>query len=210
MNKQTLLLISHGNFLNNNLAELLARPLTELKVMHIITAAKGASTDVEPLMENVRDIFRKNNIYFEDYDLVGKREVELRSDISRFNCVFVNGGSVFYLMKAINESGFEKVIKELLPQGFIYIGASAGAYVVCPTIEAATWKRTKNNHGLTNLKAMNLVPFLLSVHYKEEMAELLKEKIDQANYPVHILTDEQAILIKDGKTQFLGEEEIIL
>ena len=67
----------------------------------------------------------------------GKNEDELREILRGKELVYVEGGNTFYLMKAIRESGFEKVIKELLPKGLIYMSVSAGAYVACPTIEMA-------------------------------------------------------------------------
>lgn len=92
------------------------------------------------------------------------------------------------------------------------MGASAGSYVACPTIEMALWKhQDKYDHcGLTDLTGMNLVPFLMSVHYVPEFHDLLKEKTSNSNYLTRILTDEQAILVKDDEVKLLGGEEIKL
>jgi len=186
--------------------------LSELKVAHIINASKGKGVGSLDHLERVRQVFRDNNCYFEDLDLDGMNEDQLREKLKNFNAVFVNGGSTFYLLKSIRESGFDKVIKELLPQGFIYMGASAGSYVACPTIEMATWKHQDkyDHYGLTDFTAMNLVPFLMTVHYVPEYHDLLKEKIKNAGYSTKVLSDEQAILIKGKNIELLGGEEIIL
>lgn len=115
-------------------------------------------------------------------------------------------------MKSIRESGFDTVIKELLPTGFIYIGASAGSYVACPTIEMSFWKHQDKYHhyDLKDFTGMNLVPFLMTVHYTPEYESILREKIPQSKYPVRILTDEQAILVKDDEVTFLGGNEVKL
>ena len=43
-------------------------------------------------------------------------------------------------------------------------------------------------------------------HYKPEIGkELLKEEISQANLPVKILTDEQAIMAQDGSFKLIGK-----
>jgi len=104
------------------------------------------------------------------------------------------------------------VIKELLPQGFVYIGGSAGSYVVSPTIEMSLWRHQDlyDHYGMTDFTGMNIVPFLTTVHYIPEYEELIRKKIPLAGYPVKILTDNQAILIKDDKITFLGEKEIKL
>lgn len=212
MTKQTLLLISSGSFLEKDLTPILGKPLKDYKLAHIITASKGQGVRNLSYLDRTRDRLTEQNCYFEDIDIEGKNEIELRTIFAKFDGVFVNGGSTPYLLKCIRESGFDKVIKELLPQGFLYVGASAGSYVVCPTIEMALWPhQDKYDHcGLTEFTAMNLVPFLINVHYTPGDRELLKEKIPQASNLVRILTDGQAILVKDDEVIFLGGEEIKL
>ncbi|KKQ60349.1 MAG: hypothetical protein US81_C0023G0011 [Parcubacteria group bacterium GW2011_GWE2_38_18] len=208
----TILLTSSSKFLNNDLTKILGKPLKDFRIAHIITASKGEGVTDLGYINRTKEIFKQNNCEFEDLDLDGKNENELRKILKKFDAVFVNGGSTFYLLKSIRESGFNKVIKELLPLGLIYIGASAGSYVACPTIEMSTWKHQDkyNHYGLTDFSAMNLVPFLMSVHYVPEYETLLRKKIPLTNYPVKILTDEQAILVKNNEINLLGGDEIII
>ena len=209
---KTLLLLSSGRFLNNDLSKYIGKSLKDLKIAHITNASKGKGVNDISYLDRSREVFKKNNCYFEDLDLDGKNADELRSILSNFDAVFVDGGSTFYLLKSIRESGFGQVIKELLPQGFIYIGASAGSYVACPTIEMATWKHQDkyDHYGITDLTAINLVPFLMTAHYVPEFHDLLKEKTFQTNYLTKILTDEQAILVKDDEISIIGGEEVKL
>lgn len=207
-----LLLLSSSKFLKNDLKPYLGKSLGELRIAHIISASKGEGVNDLGYIERTKEIFNNSGCYFEDLDLDGKDEKYLREYLKNFDAVFVNGGSTFYLLKSIRESSFDKVIKELLPQGFIFMGASAGSYVCCPTIEMSLWEHQDkyDHYGLTDLRALDLVPFLITVHYSEEYKELLKEKIAMANYQVKILNDEQAILVDEDKTVLLGGEEIIL
>ncbi len=209
---RTLLLLSSSHFLTNDLTNYLGRPLGSLRIAHVITASKGKGCEDLSYLERTREIFKQNNCYFEDLDLDGKNEGDLRNILKNFDAVFVNGGSSFYLLKAIRESGFGKVIKELLDQGFIYIGASAGSYVACPSIEMSLWKHQDRyeHYGIEDLSALNLVPFLIRVHYIPEQQELLQEEISKTKYPTKILTDEQAILVKDNEIKLLGGQEIKL
>lgn len=207
-----LLLLSSSKFLKNDLKPYLGKSLGELRIAHIISASKGQGVNDLSYIERTKEIFNNSGCYFEDLDLDGKDEKYLREYLKNFDAVFVNGGSTFYLLKSIRESGLDRVIKELLPQGFIYMGASAGSYVCCPTIEMSLWKHQDkyDHYGLTDLRALDLIPFLMTVHYSEEYKELLKEKIAMTNYQVKILNDEQAILVDEDKTVLLGGEEIIL
>jgi hypothetical protein len=51
---------------------------------------------------------------------------------------------------------------------------------------------------------MNLVPFLVSVHYKPAYDPILKAGIAKSDYPVRILKDDQALLIQGEKVTLLG------
>lgn len=207
--KTTLLLFSSLRLLISGLPPVLGKPWGEFKMVHVITASKGV-TNLEYFERN-RAFFKREGYQCEELDLDGKSEAELRKILSGKELVYVEGGNSYYLLKSIRESGFDKVIKELLPKGLIYVGGSAGAYVCCPTIEMATWKhQDRNRFGVTDFTAMNLVPFLLSVHYKPEYRDLLKEKISHVKYPVKILTDEQALLIKDGEVELVGNQERVV
>ena len=204
------MLLSSLRLLINGLPPLLGKPWNQFEMAHIITASKGV-TNLEYLERN-RAFFKKEGFKCEELDLDGKSESELRDILSKKELLYVEGGNTYYLMKAIRESGFEKVIKELLPKSLIYVGGSAGSYVCCPTIEMATWKhQDRNRFGVSDFTAMSLVPFLLSVHYKSEYRDLLKEKIIHAKYPVKILTDDQALLVKDGEVELVGNKnEVVL
>ena len=70
----------------------------------------------------------------------------------------------------------------------------------------ATWKhQDRNRAGLKNLTALNLVPFLVTVHYEPKYRDILKKEIAKSKYPVKILTDDQALLIKNNSVQTVGK-----
>lgn len=207
---KTILLLSHGKFLNSDLPKILGRSLLGWRVLHITTAANGARVDMKPYWDTVHEALEKYGCEVKDLDLEGKTKNELRDILKNFEAVFINGGNTFYLLKEMRASGFSELLKELIPQGLVYMGASAGAYVMCPTIEVSGWDTTRNTFGLTDLSALNFAPFLLSAHYHPGKAALIKEKSQQSKYPIRILTDEQAILLKDNQMEFLGGPEIVL
>jgi len=137
-------------------------------------------------------------------------ETEPDKDFSKYDVIYVSGGTTFRLLKFAGQTNFKKTVQALLDRGGIYIGVSAGSYIMCPTIEMSTWKRDDvNSYGLTDLTALNFVPFLLSVHYEPKHKELIKQGVAQTKYPVKILTDEQALLIIDNQVEFVGDDEEI-
>lgn len=205
---QTLLLLSHGKFLANNMSDILGVSMTGLKVAHITTAGKGARVDMSPYWATVHQNLESQGSIVDDLDIEGLSEVALKSILNEYQAVFINGGNVFYLLKAMRACNFEKVLRELLPTGFIYMGASAGAYVACPTIEVAAWDTSRNTFGLTDYSAFNFVPYVIKAHYRPDLLDLVQEKSKKMIYPLRILNDDQAILVKDGISYFLGDDEI--
>ena len=208
MNTKNILLLSSGRFLMSN-AQVFHKPFKDLRMAYVITAAKGVTnTDY---IERTRNFFKEHGYNYEEIDLDGKNQTQLRETLQKFEIVFVEGGNSFYLLKSIRESGFDIVIRELLQKGLIYMGASAGSYVACPSIEMAIWKHQDKykHYEVTDFSAMNLVPFLMTVHYKPEYDDILKEKIAGARLPVKILTDQQALLIKNDEIHLIGDGEKI-
>ncbi|EKE19307.1 MAG: Peptidase, S51 family [uncultured bacterium] len=182
--------------------------LKKIKLAYVITASKG-TTDLEYIKRH-KEKMDKLRIDYEEIDVEGSNENDLREIFKDKNAVYVDGGNTFYLLKAVRESGFDKIITKLLEKGVVYVGASAGSYIACPTIEMATWKpKQKDRFGVTDFSALNLVPLLITAHYVPEMEAVLKDEISNAKYPTRILKDGQGILVENENYKFVGEEEEI-
>lgn len=184
--------------------KILPHPANQLKLAHVITAStpKINKDYVHKDKQKMIDL----GFHAEDIDIEGKNEEELRIILRDKDIIYVQGGDTFYLLKQVKASGFNRIANELINQGKIYIGISAGSYIACPTIEQATWKRKDDDHfGLVDLTALNLVPFLIFAHFKEEYRSVIEKAIETTNYPVVALYDTQAVLVRDGKWKVVGE-----
>lgn len=198
-----ILLTSAGMDVKEEILKILPKPANKTRVAHIITASKVEKN--LSYLEKESRMMREVGMDVEEIDIEGKTENELRALLENKDVVYVQGGNTFYLLKHVRASGFDKVVKELLENGVFYVGVSAGSYIACPTIEVATWKhQDRNTVGLTDFRALHLVPFLLWVHYKPTYKDILKEAIAKTKYPVRILTDDQAVLIQNGEMQLVG------
>lgn len=207
---KTLILTSAGMRVVDEIVKILPKSPREVNLAHIITAAK-VEEDTS-FLERDKKKMRELGFRIEDIDIEGRDYSSLKELLETKDAVYVQGGNSFYLLKQVRASGFDQVAKELIEKGTLYIGASAGSYLACPTIEMTTWKhQDRNRYGLTDLTAMNLVPFLITVHYQPEYRELIKESARGAEYPVRVLTDDQAFLVKDNEVRLVGKgDEIIL
>ena len=93
------------------------------------------------------------------------RSVHRESDpvrmLSQAEAIVVGGGNTFALVKAMQEQGLLRVIRERVPEGVPYVGWSAGSNVACPTI------CTTNDMTIVEpatFTAAGLVPFQINPH----------------------------------------------
>ena len=178
---------------------------SEMNIGYVTTASKVARD--RAFFEKVKNTISENGYFFEEFDIEGKTKDETLNFFKDKHVIHVEGGNTFYLLKAVRESGFADVLKELLSGGKIYIGTSAGAYIMCPTIEVATWNESgRDRFGLSDFSALHYVPFVLKVHYRDEMEKMVKEKMKTLTHPLRILRDGQGLFIAHGSAQFFGEQ----
>lgn len=185
---------------------LLPRQPKDIKVSYIITAAFGEEGKKSWLYTAKKQLESLGISDIEDLDLRGKNKDQLYSILSKKDIILVNGGNTFFLLKYVKESGFDEVIKQLINEDKIYIGVSAGSYIACPTIEQSHWKhQDRNDFGVTDLSGLNLVPFLVTAHFTEEVRKDVEEGAKTTKYPVVALSDAQTVLVKDDLVRVVGE-----
>lgn len=192
--------------------KLLPKDVSQIKVAFIPTAANCEPdksyiySSFDELKEmGVRDII--------NIDLENENKKSLLQKFSDCDVIYVNGGNTYYLLDRMRKSGFDLIIKDLLNEGKIYVGLSAGSMVAGPDIESAGWPvdiHDQNIVNMTDTKALNLVPFELSPHFIESDRPVLERRTKEVNYPVIAITDKQAVLCVDGKYKIVGEGEKII
>lgn len=82
--------------------------------------------------------------------------------LSAAQAVFVGGGNTFRLLRSLQQLGATALLAERVREGLIYVGASAGTNVACPTL------RTTNDMPIVSpvtFEALALLPFQINPHY---------------------------------------------
>ncbi|MDD2647023.1 MAG: Type 1 glutamine amidotransferase-like domain-containing protein [Patescibacteria group bacterium] len=178
---------------------------SEMKIGHIITAYKVSRTHID-FFKKITETIKENGYNIEDFDIEGKTKQEIKDFFKDKNVVYIEAGNTFYLLKAIRETGFADILKELLDEGRVYVGTSCGSYIMCPTIEVANWNQDgKDKFGITDYTALNYVPFVLKVHYNDDKEESVRRNLKNLKHPLHILRDGQGMFCEDGICGFIGD-----
>ncbi len=176
---------------------------SEIRIFFIITPTKYLKKN-----KYIKRFFRQSkaiNIPERNIKFFQLNRKIKKNDLKNIDVIFVFGGNTFEYLDRIRKTGLDKIIKNFVKKGGVYLGLSAGSYVVCPTIEAATWKHADRNIiGLKNLKGLNLVPFLITAHFEERLKKVIEKAANKTNYPVIALTDKQAILVKGDNKKIIG------
>jgi len=163
------------------------------------TARFLKSFGLQPYRLNLRDYFDKPK--------------ELAEQLNDVGLIFVYGGNDFLLRKAFAQSGLDKLLPELLRQGIVYAGFSAGCCVLAPTLKGY---ELVDDPGASVEKyddeiiwdGLGLVPYSVVPHYRSDHAEAddvekVVEYMKKNNIPYKTLRDGEAIVIDGDKTEFL-------
>ena len=162
-----------------------------------------------------KDFVEADKIALEKYgldvvemDVKNKNEEEIRKTIDGADVILVAGGDTFYLMEKLKESGADKVIKEFIEKGGVYIGSSAGSIVCCPTIEGAEeFDDPSLAPELDNFDGMGVFKDVIIPHtHKEKYFERVKRatrRLESKGYKVHPLTDDDVLFFDGGSCAIL-------
>ncbi len=187
------------------LEEILPKKPKECKVIFIPTAADPYED--KSFVEKDRKKLVELGYNIEDFDIKNKDENKLLKKFNDIDAIFVAGGNSFYLLEKMQESGFDKIIKDLIGEGMVYVGSSAGAVVVGPSIEPI--KSLDDPSKALNLKSftgLNLVDFVPLPHFdNEKYGPICKKAMEEYKDKFKILPikDQQAAIVEDNSVRMV-------
>jgi len=108
-----------------------------LKTAFIITPVEGDSDqdDLSWVQED-RDGLNNNGFATFDYTIADKSHDQIKQDLTGIDVLYISGGNEFYLKEKANENNFGDIIHDLIAQGVIYIGTSAGSIIAGSNMSA--------------------------------------------------------------------------
>lgn len=194
-----LFLASSVNFVAEDIAKRVAEITPNKKLVFIPTAAEVEKGDMTWMNEDQQALIDAG-FSLTNFSITDQNEQSIREALKGVGSVCVGGGNNYYLMHQVRKSGFDKVMKDLVPKGLIYIGCSAGSVIAGPTIETSLddflpqLKMTDySGIGLTEATAR---PHWGSQWFKEKyIAEF--SRLYGLKYKIVLLNDNQYLWVKD-------------
>lgn len=127
-------------------------------------------------------------------------ESALKNKLSNYDLIWAMGGNTFMLRYEMKRSGFDKAIQDLLNQGIVYGGDSAGALVAGLSINGIEAADEPGFAEEVIESGMGIVPFSILPHADNpEFAEVVPafRELHQDEEIIE-LNDSQAVIFEDG------------
>ncbi len=147
------------------------------------------------------------------------RTDDLATVLRRHRIIFALGGNSFILRRAMRDSGFDAIIEELLGEGIVYGGFSAGACVMGDDMRAIALMDSPEEHApgyLTDdpiMTGLGLVPFTIIPHVDSDHAEaeLATKSVafaEASGIPHKALRDGDVIVRRDDSIKTLPRNPV--
>lgn len=129
------------------------------------------------------------------------------SEIMGSDIVWFAGGMPGYLMYWVRRCHLDEHLKDILDNGTVYVGSSAGSMIVGQSLEVASWDFVDEERGSESIKTIGLVDFDIFPHYEESLLTKIKE--NYKGKKLYLLKNGEEIIVDDGNIKVIGEERII-
>lgn len=161
-----LYLSSIGIPASEELTTLLGKPFDKTTVALIPNAKDYYSKRAWDFTINSRIEYMKSlGFSIETVDLKNYTDAStLKNKLSNYDLVWAMGGNTFMLRYEMKRSGFDTIIKDLLEQGIVYGGDSAGALVAGLSINGIESADEPNFAKEVINNGMGIVPFSILPH----------------------------------------------
>lgn len=150
-----------------------------------------------------RKALEKLGVIIDVLDISTAAADEIQDKLHENDFIYITGGNTFFLLQELKRTGADKIMKEEVNKGKLYIGESAGAMVVSHNIEyAQKMDRMKKAPNLTQYEALGLVDFYPLPHFESApFKKIAQSVIDTYSSTLQLtpISNHDAILIDDGK-----------
>ena len=160
-------------------------------------------------VEDGKSALRTLGLTIKEVEITQFDKNQITKILNDCDCIYVSGGNTFFLIQELRKTGTDKLIKEQVEMGKLYIGESAGTIILSPNIEYATkmddyLTLTPNFNDFTGLGIIDFYPV---VHFNcFPFAEATRNIINEYGHlPLKPITNQQAIVITGDAVLILGK-----
>lgn len=126
----------------------------------------------------------------------------LQKELAKYDAVWACGGNTFCLRYEMKRSGFDQIIGDLVKNGLVFCGDSAGAIVAGPTLKGSESADNPEFADEIVWDGLNLIPDFIMPHvnseaFRDTLNIVRSLHKDDANFVE--LNDWEAVIYNDGQ-----------
>lgn len=129
------------------------------------------------------------------------------NEIMGSDIIWFAGGMPGYLMYWVRRCHLDEHLKEILDNGTVYVGSSAGSMIVGKSLEVSSWDFVDEERGSENIKPIGLVDFDIFPHYEESLLPKITE--NYKGNKLYLLKNGEEIIVENAKIEVIGEERVL-
>ena len=207
------LLLASGGISNKSIENELKRLINKkdfnnVKMLYCITASNYDGGNMSDWL--IDDLIYFKNAGFE-IDICDINGINKEKFIPRFewaDVFFFEGGNTQWLREAIRKSGLEKNLEELL-KNKVWIGASAGSCVLCPTVVNSCQDLFDETIDILPNDGLNLVDFQFIPHLNSEFFPKIRiENLNNASKSLEQIDGKKMYILDDNGAVVVDNEEV--
>ena len=191
----------------SNILKLVEKDIKGKTITYIITASKVEKLGF--LIRMSKWILKSLGLIIDELDISNTPYETIKSKLENNDYIFVTGGNTFFLLQELKRTKTDKIIINEVNKGKLYIGESAGAIVVSPSIEySKAMDSIEKAPNLKDFTGLHLVNFYTVPHDNNwEFKKAVREIVDKYSKTLElsVINDKQAILIENDKIKILSK-----
>lgn len=188
----------------SSVGSLIKEEISMKKVLFIPTAS--IYEEYKGYVGSARKLFKKLGAVLTEMDISKEEYENIEAAFNNADIIYFTGGNSFFLLEQLRKKGVDKLLKEELNKGKLFIGESAGAIVCAPDIKYIEMMDEKpGDYSLTDDGGLNLINFYVLPHYLTAPFKKVTEKILEQFNDLDIcpINNSQAVIVEEGSKRIV-------
>lgn len=182
----------------SSVGDLIKEQIANKKIVFVPTAS--IREGYTGYVGSARKLFKKLGAQLIEIDISTEELAKIKEAFEEADVIYFTGGNSFFLIDQLRKTGTDKLLKQQLKNGKLFIGESAGAIVCAPDISyIEKMDPIPKDYSQSNNAALNLIDFYVLPHYLTAPFKKATEQIVQAlpDLELCVINNSQAIIVQD-------------
>lgn len=182
----------------SSVGDLIKEQIANKKIVFVPTAS--IREGYTGYVGSARKLFKKLGAQLIEIDISTEELAKIKEAFEEADVIYFTGGNSFFLIDQLRKTGTDKLLKQQLKNGKLFIVESAGAIVCAPDISyIEKMDPIPKDYSQSNNAALNLIDFYVLPHYLTAPFKKATEQIVQALPDLELcaINNSQAIIVQD-------------